>query len=157
MVNTIKILEKFGDIGSYAIPAIVGANALFRGNAMEALMMGGMGYLKGRCMFAIKRAFPRARPEPYVMGKVSKENNESFPSSHTGGAFLGVGMAWGLYGANSPVTMTTTALASLVGLSRYLSKKHWLTDVFSGAAMGMANGYLSVRCSAIFKDLLQPH
>lgn len=151
----ISALEKFGDIGQYGIPASIGGYALFTGHSIEALIMGSVGYLQGKAVFVIKQKFPRVRPEPYVRGKVSKEDTESFPSSHTGGAFLAVGLAYALYGISNPFTVIAATLASLVGLSRYLSKKHWFTDVLGGACIGFANGYLSVQCALLFKNRLQ--
>lgn len=141
--KAIKLLEKFGDMGQYAIPATIGVYALLSGNAVEALAMGCLGGVQYLEVFSIKKHFPRNRPEPYVIGKISREDTESFPSSHTGGAFLGVGLAYGLYDATSLITITSIALASLVGISRCLSKKHWPTDVIVGAMIGGIHGFAS--------------
>lgn len=148
--QSIKNLERFGDLGSYAIPALTGGYALISGNPVEALAMGVLGSAQKFEVFAIKRYFPKNRPEPYVVGKISPEDTESFPSSHTGGAFLAVGLAWGLYGAKNPITITAIALASLVGTSRYLSKKHWFTDIVGGALIGTVNGFAAANCKHIF-------
>ncbi|MBI2743579.1 MAG: phosphatase PAP2 family protein [Chlamydiales bacterium] len=146
----VKVLEKFGDVGQYAIPAVIAGHALLTGSATEAIAMGVLGYVQKLEVFSIKHHFPRNRPEPYVFGKVSREDTESFPSSHTGGAFLGAGLACGLYGLTSPITVTTIALASLVGVSRCLSKKHWPTDVIGGAAIGSIHGLVAAGCRQLF-------
>jgi len=145
----ITLLEQFGDMGQYALPASTVVYALMSGNPVEAIAMGILGCAQKIEVSAIKRHFPRQRPKPYVEGKVSREDIESFPSSHTGGAFLAVGLAGGLYGATNPLTITIIALACLVGASRYLSEKHWLSDVIGGAVIGSVNGWLAANCKQI--------
>ncbi len=144
------MLEKFGDAGQYAIPALVGCHALWRGHIIEALSMAAFGYMQKVLVFKLKEWVPRKRPEPFVQGKNSREDTESFPSSHTGGAFLGAGLAFALHGAKHPIFITAAASAVLVGLSRYLNNKHWVTDVLAGALIGAANGILAVKCSSFF-------
>lgn len=157
MIKPVKILEKFGDAGQYGIPALMGSYmgsyALFSGRPLEALALGVVGYIQKIEVFAIKRNFPRERPTPYVIGKISPEDTESFPSSHTGGAFLAVGLSLGLYGLTSPLTITSIALGILVGTSRYLSQKHWLTDVAAGALIGTAHGFAAAQCNYLFQML----
>ncbi len=148
-----KMLEKFGDAGQYAIPALVGCHALLQGHMVEALSMAAFGYMQKVEVFKLKEWFPRDRPEPYVRGQNSREDTESFPSSHTGGAFLGVGLAFALYGAKHPLFITSVASAVLVGLSRYLNKKHWATDVLAGALIGVANGILAAKCSSLIEKI----
>jgi membrane-associated phospholipid phosphatase len=153
IIEAREVLEKFGDVGQYAIPALTSGYALISGNPVEALAMGVLGYVQMREVFAIKYYFPRARPRPYVEGRESREDKESFPSSHTGGAFMAVGLAWGLYGTKNPMTITTIALASLVGISRYLSKKHWPTDIIGGALIGGIHGFAAAHCKNIFYQI----
>ncbi len=148
MAIGVKFLETFGDVGQYAIPGLVGGYALLSGHATEAIAMGILGYIQKLEVFAIKKHFPRERPEPYVVGKISPEDTESFPSSHTGGAFLAVGLSCGLYGRTNLITITSIALALLVGASRYLSNKHWLSDVLAGALIGSVHGYAAAHCKA---------
>jgi membrane-associated phospholipid phosphatase len=145
-IHTINTLEKFGDVGQYTLPGLVGGYALISGHPTQALAFGVLGYVQKLEVFAIKKHFPRERPVPYVVGKISQEDTESFPSSHTGGAFLAVGLSLGLYGPTSPITITSTALALLVGASRYLSKKHWLSDVLGGALIGTVHGLAAAHC-----------
>ena len=152
-MKLIHSLEKFGDFGQYALPALVGSSALLSGNPIEAIAMGILGYVQKIEVFAIKRNFPRERPGPFIEGKVSREDSESFPSSHTGGAFLAVGLAGGLYGMTNPFSVTLIALACLVGASRYYSKKHWLSDILAGALIGIINGYLAANCVYILYPL----
>lgn len=142
----IDFLEKFGDVGQYILPAFAGGYALFSGNPMEAVAMGILGYIQKIEVFAIKHYFPRERPRPYIEGRVSQEDTESFPSSHTGGAFLAVGLTGGLYGISNLFTITIVALACLVGLSRYTSMKHWPNDIIAGAVIGTFHGWFASKC-----------
>lgn len=144
-----KVLEKFGDIGAKAIPISIGACALLSGRVSEFVVGCASVYLQEIEIGAIKRFFPRDRPEPYHRGKISRQDHESFPSAHAAGAFMGVGLAYGLYGLTSPITITAIATASLVGLSRYTSKKHWATDVLAGAVIGGIHGVVAGNFRAI--------
>lgn len=144
--QAIALLEKFGDVGCFALPTIVGSLAYFKGYSYIPLGITILGLAQKCIVVALKASFPRERPRPFFYGKISKQDNESFPSSHTSGAFLSLGLSYGLYGLNTS-TIPLVALSSLVGLSRILSKKHWPSDVFAGAAIGFSAGWL---CGKVF-------
>jgi len=137
-----EALETFADWGQYAIPVVIGGYSLLSGNLSQGLSMSVMACVHKFGMKELKKSVKRERPQQYYPDRPSAKDHESFPSSHAGGAFLGVGYAIGLYGITSPVTITAIALASLVGLSRCLSKKHWPTDVLAGAVIGTVNGII---------------
>jgi undecaprenyl-diphosphatase len=105
-----------------------------------------MGLVQKHFLSFLKSSFPKERPRPFIYGKISKQDKESFPSSHSAGAFLSAGLSFGLFGFTT-YTITCLALASLVGLSRIFSQKHWPSDVGAGAAIGFSVG---AACSKIF-------
>jgi membrane-associated phospholipid phosphatase len=138
----IKLLEKYGDISSWILPSTTAFAAFFRGHRYIPIGIAVLSLAQKALLVKLKEVFPKMRPRPYHFGKTSWQDNASFPSSHTAGAFLAVGLSYGLHGA-SVGTITTLALASLVGLSRYLSQKHWISDISAGAAIGASAGYLT--------------
>ncbi len=142
----IVFLEKFGDIGCWIMPSIIGSLAYFQGYRYIPVGTAVMGLAQKHLITALKSSFPKDRPRPYYYGKISKQDKESFPSSHSAGAFLSVGLSFGLYGFTTS-TITCLALSSLVGLSRILSQKHWPSDVLAGAAIGFSVGAL---CGRVF-------
>jgi membrane-associated phospholipid phosphatase len=73
-----------------------------------------------------------------------------FPSGHTSGAFLGVGMTCAhhmhlpLYGGGAPdvaACAATAVLASADGVLRLMGDRHYATDIVAGAAIGFFAGY----------------
>lgn len=141
----VELLEKFGDKAQYLLPAFMGVYALATGHLVQGVAYGILGALQGPEVEALKKYFPKKRPRSYYKNIEHKKDYESFPSAHTGGTFLAAGLSLGLFGATSPLTITTVALASLTGLSRILSQKHHLTDVLGGAAIGLLNGFVASR------------
>lgn len=138
----IKLLEKYGDMGCWLMPAFTASTAFFRGHRYIPIGVFILGLSQKTLVDKLKEVFPKKRPRQYYFGKTSWQDNASFPSSHTAGAFLAVGLSYSLHGATAG-TITTIALASLVGLSRYLSQKHWISDISAGAAIGLSTGYLT--------------
>ena len=78
----------------------------------------------------------------------------SFPSGHTATAFMSATMLHKEYGWRSPwfsIGAYTTATAT--GLSRILNNKHWMSDVVTGAAIGIGSVHLGYFLSdLIFKE-----
>ncbi len=143
MSFAIKTFKTFGDIGQAAIPIGIGLYALCSDKKAKAVALAAIGLIQHLEVAAIKKAFPRARPESYIPGRNSPEDQESFPSGHTAGAFLGAGFSSAIYGLSSPITAALLVLASSVGLSRYVSRKHWPSDIAAGAAIGLAHGFIA--------------
>ncbi len=81
-------------------------------------------------------------------------DNRSFPSGHTATAFMTATMLTKEYGHKSPwigIGAYTTAAAT--GLMRMANNRHWLSDVLTGAGIGILStelGYLMG--DLIFKD-----
>jgi membrane-associated phospholipid phosphatase len=68
----------------------------------------------------------------------NKQSTTSFPSGHTSGSFVVAATMDELYGFR--VGLPAYVIAGLVGIERIHDNKHWLTDVFAGAALGTVIG-----------------
>lgn len=65
-------------------------------------------------------------------------NNHSFPSGHTATAFMTATMLTKEYGHLSPwVGVGAYTIATATGLMRMANNKHWLSDVLTGAGIGI--------------------
>lgn len=65
-------------------------------------------------------------------------NNHSFPSGHTATAFMTATMLTKEYGQKSPwIGIGAYSVASATGLMRMANNKHWLSDVMTGAGIGI--------------------
>mgnify|MGYP002678893364 FL=1 len=78
-------------------------------------------------------------------------NDHSFPSGHTATAFMTATMLAKEYGYLSPwIGIGSYTIASGTGLMRMANNKHWLSDVLTGAGIGI----LSVEFGYYIADLL---
>ncbi len=65
-------------------------------------------------------------------------NNRSFPSGHTATAFMTATMLTKEYGHISPwIGVGAYATATATGLFRMANNRHWLSDVLTGAGIGL--------------------
>ena len=73
-------------------------------------------------------------------------NNKSFPSGHTTTAFVGAHILFKEYKDTSPwIGIAGYAVAASTGTLRVLNKRHWVSDVVTGAGIGILSaeaGYL---------------
>lgn len=70
-------------------------------------------------------------------------DKRSFPSGHTTYAFASAAALDAEYGGRYPLlSLGGYTLAASVGLSRIAGNRHWLTDVLTGAGVGMGSVYL---------------
>lgn len=78
-------------------------------------------------------------------------DNKSFPSGHTATAFMTATMLTKEYGHKSPwIGIGAYTVASATGLMRMANNKHWLSDVLTGAGIGI----LSTEAGYYLADLL---
>lgn len=78
-------------------------------------------------------------------------NNHSFPSGHTATAFMTATMLNKEYGHKSPwVGISAYGVATATGLMRMANNKHWLSDVLTGAGIGI----LSTEVGYYLADLI---
>ena len=78
-------------------------------------------------------------------------NDRSFPSGHTATAFMTATMLTKEYGHKSPwIGIGAYTAASATGLMRMANNKHWLSDVLTGAGIGI----LSTELGYFLADLV---
>lgn len=64
--------------------------------------------------------------------------NNSFPSGHTATTFMGAELVRIEYGEEHPwIAFGAYTIATAVGALRVYNERHWFTDVFAGAGVGM--------------------
>ena len=62
----------------------------------------------------------------------------SFPSGHTATTFMGAELVRIEYGDSSPwISVGAYTIATAVGVLRVYNNRHWFTDVFAGAGIGI--------------------
>lgn len=89
----------------------------------------------------------------YSVGTMRPDNStrNSFPSGHTATAFMAAHMLHKEYGNVSPwISVGGYTVAAVVGVSRQLNNRHWISDVLAGAGIGI----LSVEFGYFFADLI---
>lgn len=95
--------------------------------------------------FLLKNIFQRARPEvtlPFVHLLTKDPSTYSFPSSHATLAFAG---AYVLSQGHKKLQLFYFLVAFLIGFSRIYLGKHYPSDVFVGAVVGLIVGVFSVK------------
>lgn len=99
--------------------------------------------LNGLATFLVKRTVGRERP--------NESNNSSFMSGHASTAFTSAGLvcahhsALPLYGnkyADTGACVTAMMAATVTGSLRVVGNVHYASDVFAGALVGLASGWL---------------
>ncbi len=108
-------------------------------DACSALLMGGV-------VNTLKHSTGVERPDG--------SNRHSFPSGHTATAFMTATMLNKEYGHKGPwIGIGAYSVATATGLMRMANNKHWLSDVLTGAGIGVLStevGYYLA--DLIFKD-----
>lgn len=105
-------------------------------DAFSALIMGGV-------VNTLKHQTQVERPDG--------SNRHSFPSGHTATAFMTATMLTKEYGWRSPwIGIGAYTVAAGTGLMRMANNKHWLSDVLTGAGIGI----LSTELGYYFSDLI---
>lgn len=99
--------------------------------------------LMGSVVNTLKRTTNVERPDG--------SNRHSFPSGHTATAFMTATMFNKEYGHKSPwIGVGAYSMATVTGLMRMANNKHWLSDVLTGAGIGI----LSTEIGYYLADLI---
>jgi Membrane-associated phospholipid phosphatase len=81
-------------------------------------------------------------------------NNKSFPSGHTATAFVGAHILFKEYKDASPwIGIAGYAVATGTGALRVLNKKHWVSDVATGAGIGILSAEVGYLLLPVFHDM----
>ncbi|MEZ5708049.1 MAG: phosphatase PAP2 family protein [Blastomonas sp.] len=123
------------DAGSVARTALVAAAIgipAVQDDWDGALQGGGSVLAASLVTTGMKETFPRLRPDG--------SDDKSFPSGHTSVSFAAAASLHNRYGWE--VGIPAQLVAAFVGLSRVEAKRHHVSDVLVGAAIGEAAGFL---------------
>lgn len=90
--------------------------------------------------------------------KVERPGNggfTSFPSGHTATAFVGAHLLMKEYLDVSPwIGISGYTLAAGVGVMRMINRKHWISDVVTGAGIGILSVELGYLLLPVWHDIL---
>lgn len=82
-------------------------------------------------------------------------NKHSFPSGHTATAFVGAHILFKEYKDVSPwIGIAGYTIATGTGVLRVTNKKHWISDVVTGAGIGMLSVEIAYMLLPVFHDVL---
>ena len=121
-----------------AVYALNIAGVKGKNNLVDASLIYGMSHLIGQMLIVnnVKKLTDIMRPD--------SSNRLSFPSGHTAQAFLAAHFFQKEYGRQYPwAAVGMYTIASGIAVSRVLNNRHWASDVFAGAGIGMASVELS--------------
>jgi membrane-associated phospholipid phosphatase len=122
-VVIVYTLNLFGDLGK---------NRFIDRTALLGLSAGFLGVSE----YITKKSTHRLRP--------NNADNLSFPSGHTGLAFMGAEFMAQEYSSKSPLyTVVGYAFAVTTGVFRMYNRDHWFSDVVAGAGFGILSTKLS--------------
>jgi hypothetical protein len=125
--------ETIGDV-TQLLPAAGGLTMTFLARdtqgTVQWLWAGGTSMV---AIHGLKRGVEKARP--------NEDDNNSFPSGHTGASFFGAGFIHDRYGPRWGVP--ALILAGYTGLSRVNAQKHFGDDVVSGMSIGLMANWLN--------------
>lgn len=126
-----RSVETIGDVGQYLIPGIGLVMSIKLKDRMgaEQFIMGGIAAQLTSA--ALKYSTNVKRPN---------NHDCSFPSGHTTMAFFGAGFINKRYGWK--YGFPALVAAGFVGYSRWQIKKHWVSDIVAGAAIGLFYNWL---------------
>jgi membrane-associated phospholipid phosphatase len=85
-----------------------------------------------------------------------KSDDHSFPSGHTATSFLGAHILFREYKHISPwIGYAGYTVASVTGGMRMINRKHWFSDVITGAGIGIISAELSYLMLPAWQKLLE--
>ena len=171
--NISKVVTDFGGLNEVFTVAGIGAYGLITGNnkLVNTTLLSSQAFIvSGTITTVVKFLSGRTRPsyypadleaEPRFFGPFhrrvndasSSYENSSFPSGHSTVAFAVATVFASEYKDNPVVPVIAYSAASLIAISRITENKHWVTDVFSGAALGYFSGKLVVKNYQTFKKV----
>ncbi|MFV0537883.1 MAG: phosphatase PAP2 family protein [Dysgonomonas sp.] len=101
----------------------------------------------GATVVTLKKTINRTRPDG--------TDRASFPSGHTASTFAGAHILFKEYEDTSPwIGIAGYATATLTGTLRVINKKHWVSDVVTGAGIGIISAELGYLLLPVFQNIL---
>ncbi len=158
--NVSKYITNFGgNYEGYTLAALGAYGFIFKNEKMKTtVLLATQAYITGAAVetvtkFLSGRTRPSyyssgTEPEPRFLGPFSKtavtssgkKLYSSFPSGHTTVAFAAATVFALEYKDKPLIPIVAYSAATMIGLSRITENKHWITDVFVGAALGYLSG-----------------
>ncbi|MEO8109763.1 MAG: phosphatase PAP2 family protein [Ginsengibacter sp.] len=158
--NISKYITNFGgNYEGYTLAALGAYGFIFKNEKMKTtVLLATQAYITGAAVETVSKFISgRTRPsyypggtdpEPKFLGPFSKtavtssgkKLYSSFPSGHTTVAFAAATVFALEYKDKPLVPIIAYTAATMIGLSRITENKHWVTDVFVGAALGFLSG-----------------
>ena len=127
-----KAVELSTDMLMFLPSAVGGANSLVKGDYKGIVQHLEAGAVTVAAAYLLKCTVDKRRPDG--------SDSHSFPSNHTGVAFVGASFLQQRYGWKWGAP--AYAVAAYVGWGRIYSYKHDFWDVLAGAAIGVTSGVL---------------
>jgi hypothetical protein len=125
-------IRKAGDYLQLGLPLVgLGVSVIDKDHELIEESLRGM-TINTAITQSLKYSINRTRPDG---------DDLSFPSGHTSAAFHGA--AFIAMNFDSKYTVPAYALATLVGYSRVRAKRHYISDVVAGAAVGIISAKLA--------------
>ena len=113
----------------------------------RTLIMATSYLVMGVTVQTMKTAFGVERPDG--------SNHASFPSGHTATAFVGAHILFKEYKDTSPwIGIGGYAVATATGTMRILNKKHWVSDVVTGAGVGILSAEIGYKLLPVWHNML---
>lgn len=104
-------------------------------------------FIMGATVQTMKQTIDVERPNGY--------SKTSFPSGHTATAFTGAHILFKEYKEASPwIGVAGYMIATGTGTLRVLNKKHWISDVVTGAGIGIASAEIGYLLLPVFQNIL---
>ncbi len=158
--NVSKYITNFGgNYEGYTLAALGTYGFIFKNEKMKtSVLLATQAYITGAAVETVSKYISgRTRPSYYAIGtdpeprllgpfsKTAKTSSgkklySSFPSGHTTVAFAAATVFALEYKDKPIVPIIAYSAATMIGLSRITENKHWITDVFVGAALGYLSG-----------------
>lgn len=131
-----------------AIYALDWAGIKAKHNFRDRTLIVATSYLiMGTTVQAMKRSFGIERPDG--------SNFHSFPSGHTSTTFVGAHILFKEYKDVSPwIGIGGYAVASATGAMRIFNKKHWISDVVTGAGIGILSAEVGYMLLPVWHNIL---
>lgn len=116
-------------------------------DAVESLVVADALLLGGKVLFG--RARPSVTSDPDEFHPLDfHEAHQSFPSGHATRAFVLAAVAVGDFPEQRWLPWVAWPVAAATAASRVVGRDHWVTDVVSGAALGILSSRVVIRFNA---------